>query len=105
APTRVLSTEMMLLHLCGHLALHHRNHGLLWQCDIVELLHRERERIDWDVVLAQAAVMKLMLPLRAVLPGAAEVWRAPVPAPVLAHLAALRPGKVEARVYRAQTTG
>src|SRR5690606_10977914 len=35
APTRVLSTEMMLLHLCGHLALHHRNHGLLWQCDIV----------------------------------------------------------------------
>ena len=105
APTRVLSPELMLLHLCGHLALHHRNHGLLWQCDIVELLHHEGERMDWDVVLAQAAAMRLILPLKSVLPGLAEVWEAPIPATVLAHLAAARPGRVEARVYQAQTTG
>lgn len=105
APTRVLSPDLMLLHLCGHLVLHHRNRGLLWQYDIVELLHHERERIDWDVVLERAAAMKLILPLKSVLPELAEVWGAPVPAPVLAQLAAARPDRVEARVFRAQTTG
>ena len=105
AATRVLSPEWMLLHLCGHLVLHHRNRGLLWQFDIVELLHHEREHIDWHVALERAATMKLMLPLKLVLPELAEVWGAPIPAPVLAQLAAARPGRVEARVFRAQTTG
>ena len=33
---RSSSTEALLIHLCGHLALHHGTRGLLWGHDIVE---------------------------------------------------------------------
>ncbi len=103
APARVLGLEAQVLHLCAHLLLHHRGRGLLWQMDIVALLHAWGGRIDWDLVLAQAAAFDLVLPLRQVLAELAATWHAPVPALVLHRLAALSPSPAEQQVVQRLT--
>jgi hypothetical protein len=97
---QVLSPAAQLLHLCGHLALHHRHHAqLLWQNDIAELLVRCRAELAWDEVLAQAQRGDLVLSLRYALGEVVARWQAPVPPPVQAELAALNPSPAERRVY------
>jgi hypothetical protein len=104
-PAGVLSPELQLLHLCGHLALHHRFQGLLWWNDIAEIVDHEATWLDWDKLLALAAELELVLPLQKVLPAAAGLWAAPVPAEILARLAALSPGADEVRVFDSLTAG
>ena len=100
-----LSPEHELLHLCGHLALHHRGVGLLWWNDIADLITCDADRLDWDRLLTEAEALNLIMPLQAVLPEAAERWAAPVPPDVLYRLAALVPRPDEARVYHQLTAG
>jgi hypothetical protein len=50
----VLRGELLLLYLCVHFAFHHVFDGLLWLCDLVLLLGREADRIDWDRLIAMA---------------------------------------------------
>jgi len=105
SPTsHVLSSEHELLHLCGHLALHHRGVGLLWWNDIAELITCDADRLDWNRLLTEAGRLNLIMPLQAVLPEAAEQWAAPVPPDVLHRLAALVPRPDETRVYHQLTT-
>ena len=53
-PAAMFGPEAQMLHLCTHLALHHRGEGLLWQHDIVEILHRYGRDLDWDALLDRA---------------------------------------------------
>jgi hypothetical protein len=85
-PALVLGTEALLIHLCGHLALHHEGLGLLWWQDIVEVLHRRGDQIDWATLLRKTRELQLLPPVRSVLTRAADEWGAPVPADVLAAL-------------------
>lgn len=101
--THALSPEHELLHLCGHLVLHHRGAGLLWWNDIAELIACHAGRLDWDRLLSEVEVLGLVLPAQAVLPEAAERWAAPVPPGFLPRLAALAPRPDEARVFRQLT--
>lgn len=103
----VLGPEAQLLHLCGHLALHHPvppggdlKPVLLWLVDIGEVLHRYRDELDWDVVLAKAAEFDLVLPLQEVLGHVRSLWPFFFPDELWARIAALRPTRTEARVYR-----
>jgi len=93
----MLGPEAQLLHLGAHLWLHHRGRGLLWQFDLVMLLHALADRLDWDAVVHRAAVYDLVLSTRYVLNGLATLWQAPVPATVLARLGALSPSPAERR--------
>jgi len=95
----VLGPEATLLHLCGHLALHHASSGTLWLHDVAAVLYRLADRVDWSLVLERAGSCDLVLPLQQVLPAVAEGWGAPVPATVLASLAGLEPSAEEARVF------
>ena len=99
ADALALGPEALLLHLCAHLALHHRGEGLLWLHDVAEVLHAYGERLAWDEVLARAQAGDLVLPLQHVLGRVARDWDAPIPGDVMARLAALRPSADEARVY------
>lgn len=105
APAHVLSPELMLLHLCGHLVLHHAGRGMLWKADVAEVVYREQKRLDWNIVLARAAALHLVMPLQAVLPATAGDWGAPVPPEVLARLAALSPDAGEMRAFDSLTAG
>lgn len=96
---RILGPEAELLYLCGHLALHHRGQGLLWQHDLAALLAAGADALDWDALLARGQAMELLLPLQTLLPRLAREWGAPVPASVLERLAGLQPTPREAQVF------
>ncbi len=95
--TRILGPEAQLLHLGAHLWLHHRGRGLLWQFDLVLLLHAMADRLDWDVIVHRAAAYDLILSTRHVLNGLATLWQAPVPPTVLDRLRTLSPSRAERR--------
>jgi len=99
SPARVLGPEAQLLHLCGHLALHHGGERLLWWHDIAELLVFHRDRLSWSEALQRARRYGLLLPLREVLPQVAERWAAPVPSGVIRELRDHRPGRDEERAF------
>ncbi len=93
--------EAQLIHLCGHLALHHaQTPALLWLNDLAEVLEAGRESIQWDLLLRKAAELELVLPLQTYLSEAATTWDAPLPPEALARLRALPVSAAEARVFR-----
>jgi hypothetical protein len=102
AEARVLGTEAQLLHLCGHLLLHHgsgEDLRLLWLHDIAELLACRGAEVDWDRLFLQACAFDLVLPLQQIVPDVAARWAVPLPADVLPRLARLRSSPAEARVF------
>ena len=98
-PARMLGPEAQLLHLCGHLRLHHRGDELLWLYDVAQVIAAWHARIDWRSLLEQACRFDLVLSLRDVLGRVAVDWHAPVPDAVLHQLRALQPSRREARVF------
>jgi hypothetical protein len=100
-PARVLASEAQLLHLCGHLLLHHgcgSELQPLWLYDVAALIWCDAERLDWEEVLIRARSYDLVLSLQRVVPRAVEKWNAPVPVAVLERIHTLRPSREEARV-------
>jgi hypothetical protein len=95
----VLQPEAQLLHLCGHLVLHHGGRGLLWFHDVAELIARRGERIDWRIVTERSAELDLVLALRDVLRRVARQWQVAVPDEAIARLDALAPTPGERRVH------
>lgn len=98
-PARILGLEAELLYLCGHLALHHRGQGLLWQNDLAALLAASADTLNWDELLARAQQMDLLLPLQTLLPALARDWDAPLPPTVLGRLMAAQPSRKEMQVF------
>ena len=103
---QVLGPEAQILHLCGHLLLHHGGKARpLWLHDIAEVVARYREEIDWPTLLEQACACDLLMPLQQVLPRIACGWQAPIPAAVLENLAAFRPSRAEERIQARLSSG
>ena len=99
-PARVLGPAAQVLHLCGHLVLHHGGERarLLWLHDVAEVLVHYRQQMDWQDLLDRAQQYRLVLPLQQVLPQLADEWGAPIPAEALSKLDALRPSTTEMQV-------
>lgn len=98
-PALMLGPEAQVIHLCGHLGLHHQAEGLLWWHDVAEVLVFYRHRIDWTELLSRTRAYGLLLPVRTVLTRVAADWRAPVPADVLATLLADDASADEQRIF------
>jgi len=94
----MLGPEAQLLHLCGHLLLHHQGEGLLWLHDIAEVIARYGRELDWETLLARGQECHLVLALQRGLERVHCDWRAPIPDQVLARLRALSPSLDERRV-------
>ena len=103
---QALGPEAQILHLCGHLLLHHGGDArLLWLHDIAEVVARYRGEINWSMLLERARACDLLMPLQKVLPRVACDWQAPIPAATLEHLAALRPSRAEERIEARLSSG
>jgi hypothetical protein len=102
----LLSPEGQLLHLCGHLALHHgagEEWRELWLYDIAAAVAWYGEQIDWSLLLAQAQACELVLPVQRMLARAARDWQAPLPGSVLDQLLAIQPTSRERRLFQELT--
>lgn len=95
----VLGPEAQLIHLCAHLALHHRGKGLLWLHDVASLILIGGKRLNWDELVTRTAALDLALPVRHVLSQVTEDWSVPVPPIVLQQLNALQPSQRAAQIY------
>ena len=98
-PALVLGPEALLIHLCGHLALHHMHTGLLWWHDVAAVLAAYVDEIDWPALLARTQEYGLLLPVGAVLSRAADEWGAAIPADVLHALCSLPARPAEQRIF------
>ncbi|MDX2170755.1 MAG: nucleotidyltransferase family protein [Deltaproteobacteria bacterium] len=94
-----LAPAPLVLHLSGHLMLHHGGHGLLWWHDLSEVVVAHADRLDWEELLARARRYDLQLVLRRVLTELAVQWQAPVPPAVLAALQRCEPRPQEAWLF------
>lgn len=103
-PMLVLGFEAQILHLCGHLTLHHMHKPqLLWRNDLAELIFTKKEKICWDLLIYKAQTFQLILPLRQILEPIARDWGAPIPEPALQQLQALQVSTAETRAFTLST--
>ena len=98
APALALTPEWQLLHLCGHLVLHHRGDELLWLSDIAALTMRYRESLQWEVVCAEAQRLDLVIALQRTVSAVVDRLAAPIPDEAREAIAALRPSPHEEAV-------
>jgi hypothetical protein len=104
ALVRLLAPEAQVLHLCGHLWLHHRGGDLLGLNDIHEVICHNAaafnaSAFDWSHLFRAARSLDLVIPLQKVLPALAEEWRTPIPPAVLDELRAIQPTRREQRKF------
>jgi hypothetical protein len=99
-PVQVLGPEAQILHLCGHMVLHHGGERarLLWLHDVAEVLSHYRDQVDWEELLNRAQKCGLVLPVQHVVGQVAHEWGVPMPAEALSRLNALCPSAAEVRV-------
>jgi hypothetical protein len=96
----VLGPSAQLLYLAGHLFVHHwAERKLLWLHDVAMVIHRCRQRIDWDEVAARAMSADLVLPLQAVLPLIVRTLGVPVPEHALQAAKEAKPSRNERRLF------
>jgi hypothetical protein len=102
---QVLCPEALLLHLCGHLWLHHRDGArMLWLHDIVEVITRYGGEIDWDVVQERARKYDLVLPLRETVLTCVKEWGAAIPEDAISSIGRLQPSATERHALARTTT-
>ncbi|MCO6452358.1 MAG: nucleotidyltransferase family protein [Caldilineales bacterium] len=102
--TLILGPEAQILHLSGHVALHHVEHAhLLWLHDLAEII--TQAEIDWDSVLQHAVQYDLVLSLQFALNRVAAYWQTPIPASVLAELNGLQVSSAESRILISRMDG
>jgi hypothetical protein len=84
APALMLAAEAQLLHLCGHLLLHHpgETYRWLWLHDIAETIMANQAQLDWSLVRRYAVQLGLETPVWALLHSVVERWRLPAPPPL-----------------------
>jgi hypothetical protein len=87
-PTLALAPADALLHACVHGMTWAETPEMRWAADAMMIL-RKTPGLDWGRLVAETRARRLALPMRETLTYLSEALGAPVPAGVLAQLAAL----------------
>lgn len=97
----LFTPEAQLLHLFGHLALHHAaKPAILWLIDLAEVLTSYQEQIDWDLVLQKAVEYQLVRSLQwGTDQLAAFFLRSPIPSDIVEKIRALPVDPSETLVF------
>jgi hypothetical protein len=90
ATARGLASDDLVIYLCEHaMRVSHSLSRLVWAADLAWLIHRERDRLDWEVIVQRAEQWGINRLIQPVLEFVHNSMGAAVPQPVLT---ALRPG-------------
>lgn len=106
SPTLILGPEAQLLHLSGHLLLHHSGAdqaSLLWTFDLARVIEHYRQQLDWEKLSTWAQEQDLVLSLQSALSKVAQLWPEVLPEHVLPQIMALDPTAAERRVVAQMT--
>ncbi len=96
--------EIQILHLSSHLVLSHANSPvLLWWYDLAALIQNNLAALQWDLILAYARQLHILLPVRQSLHTLKQEWGIPIPVQILDQLLAIQPSTEEVRAYRWRT--
>lgn len=103
----ILGPEAQILHLCGHMALHHEGaqafgnpaSKLLWLADIAEVIHRYGDGIDWERLLQKAHMFDLVRSVQLGLGRVDALWPGSVPAEPLARVQAMAASPAEQQIF------
>lgn len=82
---RTLSPEHHLIYLCLH-ALNHGYNPLLLLCDISEMIKKNKDKIDWDILTGEAFDFGLSKPVYYGLYSACKVLGADIPPKAITRL-------------------
>jgi hypothetical protein len=93
-PAAVLAAADALLHLLGHVAFSPKRERSFWAIDAWQIL-THRSDLDWGRLIDTARASRLALPAFTLLRYLASELAAPIPATVLAELAAAAPDALE----------
>jgi hypothetical protein len=105
-PALILGPEAQILHLCGHLVLHHgrgEEWRLIWMHDVGEVIACYEDQIDWEELLTRAESCELAVPVRLVLTRLAAEWGVAIPKGVLGRLKDLQASPDQERLYARRT--
>jgi len=100
AATRALSPTDQLLHVCVHGASLNQVPPVRWAADAMQILRTPGAALDWPRLLAHAQRLRLSLPLHDTLDYLRTALAAPVPAEVVAALAAVPVTTLDREFYR-----
>jgi hypothetical protein len=95
---QMLDPVSQVLHLCGHLVLHHGGEDLLWENDIAEFVALHGATLDWSTLLQRASACDLVIAVQTLLLPVAEEDPDSMPADVVERLRHLRPTPDERRI-------
>jgi hypothetical protein len=100
----ILGPEAQVLHLCGHMVLHHAQEpNLLWMHDLALFIYTHMADLDWALLLEQTQKAQLVLSVGSMLGRLHTEWRVPIPAPVLESVKAMDVSPGELQAFKAQT--
>ncbi len=84
-----------LLHLCAHLAIHHREPRLMWSYDLALLLARQPAQINWSDLAEAIRSFRLTKAVQSSLALVQDTWGVTLPPEGQARLSRLKPSLEE----------
>jgi len=103
-PTRTLNPTDHLMSICAHGARYSPVPTFRWVADVMAVLNRSTEDIDWQHLMRQARKRHLVLPLRDTLNYLHRLIDAPVPHRVLKKLSRMTVSRLNRLKYKYVTT-
>ncbi len=103
-PTRILNSTDQLLHVCAHGAAWNDLPPLRWVADAAIIMRAENSEIDWERLMKQTRMRRLMLPMSDALGYLRKILGANVPADVLATIRNIPASPLECVLYRLRTS-
>jgi hypothetical protein len=101
---RILGSEAQIMHLCGHITLHHAQEpNLLWMHDLALFIHTHMVVLDWGLLLEKTQEFHLVLSVRSTLDHLSTQWQVPIPAAVLETLQAMDVSPQELQAFTVQS--
>lgn len=101
----LLGHHAQILHLCGHLYLHHTGNEVLWQFDLAAWVDKFNAQISWDELLSFAQKFKLVQPIKFLIPKISKDYGVSISPDILIKIENLVVSISEQRLIQDLKTG
>jgi hypothetical protein len=101
---RILNPTQQILHNCAHGVRWNALSSIRWIVDVLKILEKRRDSIDWDLLVAEADERKITLTILHALSFLNSKFNAGIPEDVLKTLSLLPKHPQELRLYKVLTS-